>query len=208
MNYGTTIPAPQLPLVNPATGLISAVWFRYLLSLFGRTGGAPGVNATDLQATLANVPSAATSVVGSAVLSWPSAAGASLAAGTYELVLAWPWQTGAIIGLTGDIPFGSFTVAVQINGIPVAGLGGVLINSPVPTKTLAGMNALVPGNNVTVVVSAVSGTVPGFSADFSGDFVAAALAPTDVTLQLDYLHPLFSTGGFSADFNPLYFVTQ
>ena len=143
------------------------------------------------------------------LLSWPSAAGASLAAGTYELVLAWPWQTGALIGLTGDIPLGSFTAAVQVNGIPVAGLNGVLINSPVPTKTLAGMNALVPGNNVTVVVSAVSGTVLGFSADFSGDFVAATLTPpTDVTLQLDYLHPLFSTGGFSADFNPLYFVTQ
>lgn len=41
--FNQGIPPPGTPLVDPTTGMISLVWWRFLLSMFERTGGAVGV---------------------------------------------------------------------------------------------------------------------------------------------------------------------
>jgi hypothetical protein len=105
---------------------------------------------------------------GVAMLSWPSAAGAVVANGTYELALSWPWQSGAITGVTADTANGSFTASVQVNGSPVVGVDAVSITSHVPVTTLAGINTITVGDNLTLVISGATGS------------------PTDATVQVNY----------------------
>jgi hypothetical protein len=46
----TTIPAPRVPLIDPATGLISNEWYRFFFNLYTLTGsGRNAISLTDLQ---------------------------------------------------------------------------------------------------------------------------------------------------------------
>ena len=46
----TNIPAPRVPVIDPATGLMSREWYRFFLNVFVLTGsGAATVTLTDLQ---------------------------------------------------------------------------------------------------------------------------------------------------------------
>jgi hypothetical protein len=46
----TTIPAPRVPLIDPATGLISNEWYRFFFNLYTLTGsGKNAISLTDLQ---------------------------------------------------------------------------------------------------------------------------------------------------------------
>jgi len=50
MDNVTNIPAPRVPLVDPATGLISNEWYRFLLNIFTLTGsGSTTISLDDLQ---------------------------------------------------------------------------------------------------------------------------------------------------------------
>ena len=50
MDNVTNIPAPRVPLVDPATGLISKEWYRFLLNIFTLTGsGSTTISLDDLQ---------------------------------------------------------------------------------------------------------------------------------------------------------------
>jgi len=50
MDNVTNIPAPRVPLVDPATGLISNEWYRFLLNIFTLTGsGSTTISLNDLQ---------------------------------------------------------------------------------------------------------------------------------------------------------------
>lgn len=42
-------PIPSTPFVNPKTGIITTVWWRFLIALLARTGGPPGVVTEDVQ---------------------------------------------------------------------------------------------------------------------------------------------------------------
>jgi hypothetical protein len=49
-NTLTTIPAPRVPLIDPATGLISNEWYRFFFNLYTLTGsGRNTISLTDLQ---------------------------------------------------------------------------------------------------------------------------------------------------------------
>ena len=49
-NTLTTIPAPRVPLIDPATGLISNEWYRFFFNLYTLTGsGRNAISLTDLQ---------------------------------------------------------------------------------------------------------------------------------------------------------------
>lgn len=135
---------------------------------------------------------APTSTGGAAVLSWPSAAGAVVADGVYDIALAWPWQSGSIAGMTVETANGSFEATAQINGVPVAFLDPVLVESPEPVTVAAGVNSLHAGDNVSVLISAATvGLIGGFSGDFNMDFSTGVSAlPTDATVQLTYAHSL------------------
>jgi len=105
---------------------------------------------------------------GAAVLEWPAAAGVIVTNGSYELTLAWPWQTGTITGITADTASGSFVAAVMVNGASVAGLGAVTVSSSTPVTTAAGINTVVAGNNLSLVITGATGP------------------PTDATVQVSY----------------------
>ena len=49
-NNLTTIPAPRVPLVDPATGLISTEWYRFFFNIYTLTGaGGNNITLLDLQ---------------------------------------------------------------------------------------------------------------------------------------------------------------
>jgi hypothetical protein len=87
------------------------------------------------------------------------------------------WVTGAVVAndtvyLAYDAPYsgtinaltyftgnGSFTVAVQINGVSVTGLGAVAISSATPATTNAtALNTFSPGARITAVITAATGS--------------------------------------------------
>lgn len=105
---------------------------------------------------------------GVAMLTWPSAAGAVVTNGAYELALSWPWQSGVIDSVTANTGNGSFAASVLINGSTVAGLSSVPVSGATPVTTTAGANALATGDNLTLVISASGGS------------------PTDATVQVTY----------------------
>ena len=110
---------------------------------------------------------------GVAQLSWPSAAGAIVTNGLYQLSLSWPWPVGSVISMTCETANGSFVAAVQINGVAISGLGAVLVNTPSPATSLPGVNELVLGNSLTLLVSAATGS------------------PTDATVQVAFTRSAF-----------------
>lgn len=56
MKLVSSLPSPAVPLVGPDGRLVPA-WFQFFMSLFARTGGAPGIAASDTQAdTAAGTP--------------------------------------------------------------------------------------------------------------------------------------------------------
>ena len=141
------------------------------MSGFTYPPGAAGLTGTNFTYPPATSGGAVASAMpGAFVLSWPAAAGAVVANGTYQLPLAWPWQGGAITGIVARCATGSFTVAAQVNGVAVPGLGAVLVNSPTAAATAAGANAVAAGNAVTLAISGAAGS------------------PTDATVQVTYTH--------------------
>lgn len=54
-NLAQGFPGIQAPLVNPATGRISDVWYRFLLALWNRTGGNTGEDSTDQSVQIAEL---------------------------------------------------------------------------------------------------------------------------------------------------------
>jgi len=107
-------------------------------------------------------------LAGSATLTWPAAASAVVANGTYEIALSWPWQFGSIVSVVAKSTTGSFTAALEINGSAISGLGAIAVSSTQST-TAAGTNSIANGGNLTLVVSGASGS------------------PTDATVQINYL---------------------
>lgn len=49
--FAATIPQPQIPFLG-ADGKVARPWLYFFLSLLGRTGGIPGIPASDLQAQI------------------------------------------------------------------------------------------------------------------------------------------------------------
>lgn len=48
-NVGGTPPAPQSPIADPATGIVTIPWWYWFQTLLTRTGGLPGVDVTTVQ---------------------------------------------------------------------------------------------------------------------------------------------------------------
>ena len=59
----TQIPAPRVPVVDPATGLMSREWFRFLNSVYEQLGGGAG-GATGTFKSADTVPKTVTVVNG------------------------------------------------------------------------------------------------------------------------------------------------
>ena len=53
VNYTANLPAPGVPMVDLATGLVSPAWFQWFLSIYARTGSAPGVGVAGVAAEAA-----------------------------------------------------------------------------------------------------------------------------------------------------------
>ena len=51
-SYVTAMPMPQVPMVDPKTGVLADVWFRWMTTIFGRTGGAQGAAPAAQPSTL------------------------------------------------------------------------------------------------------------------------------------------------------------
>ena len=204
-NYTAALPMPSAPFVEPDTGMLTPIWFQFLLKLFTRTGGALGVITGGVtHADVASITAEAAASPAAMVLSWPSAAGAYVANGDYEMVLSWPWPSGSIVSLTAETGNGSFAVSLLAGGILVPGMSGIPVNSSSPVTTLAGVNALSAGKSIVLTVSgAANGVTGGFTFDFGSDFDSGATAaPTDVTLQVNYTRPLWvGIGDFTSDFS-------
>lgn len=141
------------------------------------TPNAPRVGVAAIDAAINNaqfliqsdLTAAFTSAVqrGAVVLSWPTG-GAAIAAGTYRVLLAWPWLSGAITSIIAKAGSNSFTFALQVGGVAVSGLSAVTVSSPTSVTTPAGTNAIPTGAAIDVVVSATMG------------------APTDAAVQINY----------------------
>lgn len=63
MSNITQIPAPRVPVVDPATGLISREWFRFLNAIYEQLGGGIG-GATGTFKSADTVPKTITVVNG------------------------------------------------------------------------------------------------------------------------------------------------
>ena len=84
--------------------------------------------------------------------------GATVANDTVWLAYDAPYA-GTVNSLTYFTGSGSFTVAVQINGASVTGLGAVAVSSATPaTATATAANTFTAGQRITAVVSAASGS--------------------------------------------------
>jgi hypothetical protein len=89
-------------------------------------------------------------------LQWVS--GATVTADTAWFAFKAPYN-GTINSLTYFADTGSFTVAVQIAGTNVTGLGSVSVSSATPATTSAtGANTFTAGQAITAVVSSPSGS--------------------------------------------------
>jgi hypothetical protein len=66
---------------------------------------------------------------------------------------------GTVNGLTYFTGAGSFTVAIQINGVSVTGLGAVAVSSATPATTNAtAANTFVAGQRITAVITGSTGS--------------------------------------------------
>lgn len=87
----------------------------------------------------------------------------NVTAQTYPLPDSWPWATGTIdtlIAHTGGSSTPSFTVALTINGTPIAGScgTGVSISSGTDTTTSCAGAAITTGQKLAIVTSSIAGT--------------------------------------------------
>jgi hypothetical protein len=88
------------------------------------------------------------------------AGGAFITNGTYVLTADAPYAfaVGSIITTLGSAP-GSFIVTLQINGVPITGLTGVLVSQPIRIETDAISNNVVPfGGELDMIIYGVIGT--------------------------------------------------
>jgi hypothetical protein len=90
------------------------------------------------------------------LLQWVS--GATVTADTVWFTLKAPYA-GTINSMTYFCDTGSFTIAVQIAGTPVTGLGAIANNSATPATTNAtAANTFTAGQAITAVISSPSGS--------------------------------------------------
>ena len=84
--------------------------------------------------------------------------GAVVANDTVWLVYDAPYA-GTVQSLTYFTANGSFTVAIQINGVSVTGLGAIAVSSATPaTATATAANTFAAGQRITAVVTAATGS--------------------------------------------------
>jgi hypothetical protein len=88
-------------------------------------------------------------------IEWPVGAGVSN--GTVYFVYDVPYD-GVINSMTHFCNTGSFTVAVQINGVSVTGLGAVAPTGAVTTTTATALRTFTAGQRISAVVSGVAGS--------------------------------------------------
>lgn len=68
-------------------------------------------------------------------------------------------HTGLVNSLKYFTGNGSFTVAIQINGVNVTGLSGISVSSATPaTATATGANTFAAGQRITAVVTGATGS--------------------------------------------------
>lgn len=98
-----------------------------------------------------------------AEVQWPSATGTTMSNGTYDVILWTPWVSGTIQSMvvqTAGSGSPTFTIALQIGGVNVAGCNAIAVTSATATMVACtGSNAVPQGSHVTMVVTSASGTI-------------------------------------------------
>lgn len=119
--------------------------------------GAMLVTVSSVQQTLATwLASIVARNKASMLLQWVT--GAVVSNDTVYFVYSAPYA-GTLNSLTSFAGVGSFTVAVQINGTPVTGLGAVSVASATPATTAAtGANTFAAGAIISGVITSASGS--------------------------------------------------
>ena len=104
--YTAAMPMPSAPLVDPASGNITPAWWHWMLSLFARTGSAPGVGTKDVEVTAVAAGTGASAAQ-------TTANGAATAAAVAQATAS------AAVKRAGD----TMTGLLVLSGVPVAPLG-------------------------------------------------------------------------------------
>ena len=104
--YTAAMPMPSAPLVDPASGNITPAWWHWMLSLFARTGSAPGVGTKDVEVTAVAAGTGASAAQ-------TTANGAATAAAVAQATAS------AAVKRAGD----TMTGLLVLSGVPVATLG-------------------------------------------------------------------------------------
>lgn len=96
------------------------------------------------------------------IASWTDSTSLTVLAQTAVVIPAFPWSSGTITSIHYAAATGSFTASVQIGGTNVTGCNGITVSSGTDTTaTCTAANTLATGNQVTVVISAPSGSPNG-----------------------------------------------
>ena len=65
--YTAGLPMPQAPLVDLTSGAVTPVWYNWMIKIFSRTGGSPGLGITDVQTLAAKALATALAAQGTAL---------------------------------------------------------------------------------------------------------------------------------------------
>jgi hypothetical protein len=112
MSNANNLPPPQVPFVD-TSGRVSTVWWQFMLTLFNRTGGTQGSDASDLEALIAELTgdlhSVAVPVVQQERSTPPDVVTATITQGT-------PPESVTVLFPVGDTPDDSLGHGAQPGG--------------------------------------------------------------------------------------------